>query len=225
MKALSCVMSHMKERIKLSREVVKNLKKMSRLSYANQWEYAGKIEYKGFKFSDPVYVTSKKRNTVTSEDIGEVWYSDICFHTHPGFGEDTHTMTENTPIFTTLPSCADFEVYIKGFPLMQCNILCDAHGYYVININKSFDTKSLPLPEAVNAYMSTLRSTPFMRLHSFSDDGLEFFHATLKIWKRQINSIVNEDLMNLFGISIQYYGYDDESPIVTITSPSSVLHV
>jgi hypothetical protein len=207
------MMSHSKQRIKLSRKVVHKLKKVSRLSYINQWEYAGKIDFKDYNFSDPVYVTSKRRSTVLYEDMS---YSKISFHTHPGFGEDIDIMTENTPIFTTLPSRADFEVYIKGFPQMQYNILCDAHGYYVININKSFDTNTLPLPEAVYAYMLKLRSTPFMRIHAFSDDGLEFFHTTLKNWKRYINSTVNEDLMDLFGIYIQYYGYDDdELPIIT----------
>lgn len=205
-----------RKRIKLSREVVHNLKKVSRLSYINQWEYAGKINYKGFKFSDPIYVTSKKRNTVESKDISDVWYSEIGFHTHTGLGVTNESITENTAIYTTLPSNADFEAYIKGFPSMQCNIICDAHGYYIIDMIKSADLKVLPLPEAVYEYMRKLRSTPFMRICVFSDDTVEYFQTTIKNWKRIINEEVHSEMMELFGISIQYYRYDEEPPDVVI---------
>jgi hypothetical protein len=200
-----------KKRVKLSREVVHKLKKVSRLSYINQWEYAGKFE--NGKVS---YVTSKCRSSVKSKEIEQIWYSEMGFHTHPGLGEDHKVINENTPIYTTLPSNSDFEAYIKGFPDMQCNIICDAHGYYVIDILKSVDHNALPLPEAVNRYMTRLRHRPFMRINVFSDDGLEYFHTTLKNWKRYINSEVHRDLMHQFGISIRYYGYNDEPPVVTV---------
>ncbi|AFC35078.1 hypothetical protein OtV6_170c [Ostreococcus tauri virus RT-2011] len=200
-----------KRRVKLSRTSVDKLKKVSRLSYINQWEYAGKID--NGKVS---YVTSKCRSSVKSKEIEQIWYSEMGFHTHPGLGEDHKVITENTPIYTTLPSNSDFEAYIKGFPEMQCNIICDAHGYYVIDILKSVDHNTLPLPEAVNNYMLRLRRTPFMRINVFSDDGLEYFHTTLKNWKRHINSEVHRDMLHQFGISIRYYGYDDEPPVFTV---------
>ena len=126
------------------------------------------------------------------------------------------TVCENTPIFATLPSNADFEAYIKGFPEMQVNIICDSHGYYVINILKSVYMRTTPLPMAVHDYMRKLRSTPFMRICVFSDDGVEYFQTTVKNWKREINEKVDPEMMKLFGISIRYYGYDDEPPIVTV---------
>jgi len=55
-----------------------------------------------------------------------------------------------------------------------------------------------------------------MRINVFSDDGLEYFHTTLKNWKRQINSDVHRDMLHQFGISIRYYGYDDEPPVITV---------
>jgi len=200
-----------KKRIKLPRKVVHKLKKVSHLSYVKQWEYAGKIED-----TKVTYVTSKSRSSVNSKEIEQIWYSEIGFHTHPGLGEEYESITENTPIYVTLPSSQDFEAYIKGFPDMQCNILCDAHGYYVIDIIKSADYSTLPLPEAVDRYMSRVRSTPFMRINVFSDEGLEFFHTTLKNWKRQINSDIHRDMMHQFGISIRYYGYEDEPPVITV---------
>lgn len=211
MKVISHIVTPKQKRIKLSRTCVDKLKKMSRLSYVNRWEYAGKIE-------DDIltYVTSKSRYSVKSEDIEKVWYSVIGFHTHPGLGEDYESITENIPIYTTLPSPCDFEAYIKGFPDMQCNILCDAHGYYMIDIINSANQNTCPLPEAVNDYMSGIRSTPFMRINAFSEDGLEYFHTTLKNWKREINEKVDTEMLKLFGISIRYYGYDDEPPILTI---------
>lgn len=205
-----------KKKLKLTRSVVNDLKKISKLSYLNRWEYAGRIEHENFAFSKPEYVTSKCRKSVKSKEIEQIWYSEIGFHTHPGLGEEYESITENTPIYVTLPSSQDFEAYIKGFPEMQCNLLCDAHGYYVIDIIKSYDYNTLPLPEAVDRYMSQVRSTPFMRINVFSDEGLEYFHTTLKNWKQQINSDIHTDLMHQFGISMRYYGYEDEPPVITI---------
>ena len=122
----------------------------------------------------------------------------------------------NTPVFTTLPSNADFEAFIKGFPEMQVNIICDSHGYYVINILKSAYMRASPLPEAVHEYMRKVRSTPFMRICVFSDNGIEYFQTTIKNWKREINDYVDPEMMKLFGVSIRYYGYDDDPPIVTV---------
>ena len=73
-----------KKRIKLSREVVHDLKEVSKLSSVKQWEFAGNIKYKNFEFSKPNIVTSKKRNRVEGPEIDRVWYSEMSFHTHPG---------------------------------------------------------------------------------------------------------------------------------------------
>ena len=205
-----------KEKLKLTRSVINDLKEISKLSYLNRWEYAGKVERDNFTFSKPEYVTSKCRNCVKSKEIEQIWYSEIGFHTHPGLGKTNDIVTENTPIYTTLPSSQDFEAYIKGFPEMQCNILCDAHGYYIIDIINSDDYNTLPLPSAVDNYMSRVRSKPFMRICVFSDEGLEYFNTTLKNWKQQINSEIHTDLMHQFGISMRYYGYSDEPPVITI---------
>ncbi len=98
-----------RKRIQLSREVVRDLKEVSKLSCVKQWEFAGNIKYKNFEFSKPNIVTSKKRNRVEGPEIDRVWYSEMSFHTHPGNGHHDGTICDNTPIFTTLPSNADFE--------------------------------------------------------------------------------------------------------------------
>ena len=205
-----------RQRMKLSHEVVHNLKEISKISSVKRWEYAGGIEYDNFKFSTPTRITSKKRNTVDTREIEQVWYSEISYHTHPGVGYHEECICEKTPIYTTLPSNADFEVYIKGFPKMQVNIICDSHGYYIVDVLKSVYNRTTPLPEAVYEYMRKLRSRPFMRIGAFSDDGVEYFHTTLQNWKRYMNEEVNPEMIELFGISIQYYGYDDDPPNVTI---------
>ena len=205
-----------KHKVKLSRKVVHGLKEISKLSSVKQWEFAGDVKYENSKFSKPTRVTSKKRNQVDSKEIERAWYSEISYHTHPGIGYNEESVCENTPVFTTLPSNADFESYIKGFPQMQVNIICDSHGYYVIDIlNAAYDRAS-PLPEAVFEYMRKLRSTPFMRICVFSDDTVEYFQTTIKNWKRIINEEVHSEMMELFGISIQYYRYDEEPPDVVI---------
>ena len=205
-----------RQRMKLSHEVVHNLKEISKISSVKRWEYAGGIEYDNFKFSTPTRITSKKRNTVDTCEIEQVWYSEISYHTHPGVGYHEECICEKTPIYTTLPSNADFEVYIKGFPKMQVNIICDSHGYYIVDVLKSVYNRTTPLPEAVYEYMRKLRSRPFMRIGAFSEDGVEYFHTTLQNWKRYMNEEVNPEMIDLFGVSIQYYGYDDDPPNVTI---------
>ena len=202
-------MAHRKKRIKLDRKSIDILKDISYLSSIRRWEYAGGIEYKGFTFSHPTFVTSKKRDRVNMKCETEITY-----HTHPGYGT-TDDIDECVQIFATLPSSNDFEVYIKGFPWLQSNILCDAHGYYVIDIIPAAQNYTLPLPEAVNEYMRQLRSEPCMST-AFSDEGFEYFETTLQSWKRCINSKVREDLLKLFGISIRYYGYADEPPIINV---------
>jgi len=205
-----------RQRMKLSHEVVHNLKEISKVSSVKRWEYAGGIEYTNFKFSTPTRVTSKKRNRVETREIERVWYSEISYHTHPGIGYHEGCICENTPIYTTLPSNADFEAYIKGFPKMQVNIICDSHGYYIIDVLKSVYNRTTPLPETVYEYMRKLRSRPFMRICAFSEDGVEYFHTTLQNWKRYMNEEVNPEMIDLFGISIQYYGYDDDPPNITV---------
>ena len=205
-----------RKRIQLSREVVHDLKEVSKLSYVKQWEFAGNIKYKNFEFSKPKIVTSKKRNRVEGPEIDRVWYSEMSFHTHPGIGYHDEVICQNTPVFTTLPSNADFEAFIKGFPEMQVNIICDSHGYYIIDVLKSVYNRASPLPESVHEYMRKLRSRPFMRIGAFSEDGVEYFHTTLQNWKRYMNEEVNPEMIDLFGISIQYYGYDDDPPNITI---------
>ena len=205
-----------RQRMKLSHEVVHNLKEISKVSSVRQWEYAGGIGYDNLKFTTPTRVTSKKRNRVETREIEQVWYSKISYHTHPGIGCNDACIYENTSIYTTLPSNADFEAYIKGFPEMQVNIICDSHGYYIVDVLKSVYKRASPLPEAVHEYMRKLRSRPFFRICAFSEDGVEYFHTTLQNWKRYMNEEVNPEMIELFGISIQYYGYDDEPPNITI---------
>tara|TARA_B100001564_G_scaffold360024_2_gene384873 strand:+ start:4872 stop:5552 length:681 start_codon:yes stop_codon:yes gene_type:complete len=216
-KNISPFVSIKKVRVKLPRRVVRDLKEISKLSSNKQWEYAGNIKYMGGGiFSKPSKVTSESRSCVHTDEITRVWYSEISYHTHPGIGYNEDVTCQSTPIFTTLPSNADFEAYIKGFPEMQVNIICDSHGYYVIDILHSTYNLALPLPISINAYMRNLRSTPFMRICAFSDDGLEYFHTTMKNWKREINENVNKDLMKLYGVSIMYYTYDEDPPEITM---------
>ena len=58
-----------KKRIKLSREVVHDLKEVSKLSSVKQWEFAGNIKYKNFRFSKPSIATSKKRSGKVVENL------------------------------------------------------------------------------------------------------------------------------------------------------------
>jgi len=64
--------------------------------------------------------------------------------------------------------------------------------------------------------MRKVRSKPFMRICVFSDNGIEYFQTTVKNWKREINEYIDPEMLKLYGVSIRYYSYDDEPPIVTV---------
>jgi len=212
----SCV-AHMRRRVQLSRKVVRDLKKISDLSSKNRWEYAGKFDVKfennTFSFSEPTIVTSRDRHTVTVEMLERVWPSPLTYHTHPSVTRPVSNVGE---VFLTLPSNQDFNAFILGYPEMQANVICDAHGYYLIDILGSIDKYKLPLPEAVHREMKEFRKRPFLREHVFSEDRLEYYQATLKDWKHLINYELNYRLTKLFGICIRYYGYNESPPTIIV---------
>lgn len=98
---------------------------------------------------------------------------------------------------------------------MQVNIICDAHGYYVISVLASAERGNCAVPAAVEQAMNNFRHREDLRDMVFSEEGLEYFEAHLETWKEIINEL-NAELMRLFGISIRYYAYEDESPVITL---------
>ncbi len=212
------------QRVKIPRKVIHELKHISDLSSRKKWEYAGSIActFKGNQvcFSKPTFVTSRNRRRVTIDTIELVWPSLISYHTHPAVVQPHVLNYDSSEIFTTLPSNSDFDVCICGFPGMQINIICDAHGYYVIDILEAAENDKIPIHQSVVRFMNDFRQETFMREHAFSEDGLEYFHTTLTEWKRVINTELNQQLRDLFGITIQYYAYTEEPPIVTIDRDS-----
>lgn len=203
--------------IKLPRKVVDDLKSVSDLSTKRKWEYAGYVdisfENNKYKFNETVFVTSRDRRQVNLEKVKLVWPSLFTFHTHPSI---TKPMCEKGQIFTTLPSDADFEAFIKGYPEMQTNIICDAHGYYVIDIIRSMDKNKLPTPHMVSYEMEEIRKRPFLKKCVFSEEGGEYHQTTLKEWKHFVNYQLHYRLNGKFGISIRYYGYNDEPATIVL---------
>ena len=87
--------------------------------------------------------------------LKDEWVHAPIAHIHPSVLKEFPEESKYT-IFTTLPSAADFEAFIKGFPDMSgVNIICDAHGYYVIDIFDSIKKKKLPLPHQVDLLVKT----------------------------------------------------------------------
>jgi hypothetical protein len=208
------------QRVQIPRVVIRDLKQISDLSSKNKWEYAGavgcKIKGKTASFSKPTFVTSKNRRKVTLDSINTVWPSLITYHTHPAIVQPQLTNRDDTKIFATLPSNSDFEVCIFGFPSMQINMICDAHGYYVIDMLQAVKNEKIPISSVVNGIMNKFRQRSLLKEWVFSEDGLEYFETTLTQWKRLINLELNQHLNKLFGISIRYYAYSDHPPIITI---------
>ena len=99
---------------------------------------------------------------------------------------------------------------------MQSNVICDAHGYYLIDIIKSADKNKLPIPEMVSNEMKEMRKRPFLLDCVFSEEGGEYHQTTLKEWKHFINYDVHYRLNSKFGITIRFYGYNEEPATIVL---------
>ena len=205
------------QRLQITKIVVRDLKSVSKLSSKNRWEYGGRVKYdKRMNYKGLTRVTSKERARIDSSVLETEWAdAPITYHTHPSILKVIPDEVGPT-IFTTLPSNADFESFIKGFPDMQVNIICDARGYYVIDILDAVCMSTVPLPDSVFSLMREVRYEDFLYKRSFSEDKCEYFSTNLPEWKRFINGELNERLNKLYGISINFYGYHDEPPTVIL---------
>jgi hypothetical protein len=215
--------------IKLPRRIVNELRDLNKKSSRNRWEYGGKIEFRPntngsmVKFNNPQRFTSQLRNAISTETFQLMQNSYISYHTHPT-AYTPNNLKNNTAmnlnynsrkILVTLPSGADMEAYIGTYPTMQANMISDENGYYVIDL---IETTGREKPNAVevNRTMEWLRTQPFFNNRYRSLGGYEYFETTLTDWKRSINQEINPFLQRLFGISIKYYGYNDEPAIITL---------
>ena len=215
--------------IRLPRRIVTELRDLNKKSSRNRWEYAGKIEFRPnpnksmVKFNNPQRFTSQLRNAITAETYQLLYNSYIAYHTHPTAytpnnlkNNNTMNVNNNTrKILVTLPSGADMEAYIGTYPNMQANIISDENGYYVIDL---IETSGREKPNAVevNRTMEWLRTQPFFQTRIRILEGYEYFETTLTDWKKSINQEINPFLQRLFGVSIKYYGYNDEPAIITL---------
>jgi hypothetical protein len=204
-------------RLHITKVVVRDLKSVSKLSSKNRWEYGGKVKYDRFmNYKGLTYATSKERARVDSSVLETEWEdAPVAYHTHPSFLQVIPDEVGPT-IFTTLPSDADFESFIKGFPNLQVNIICDARGYYIIDIFDAVKKGTVPVPEGVFSLMKEVRYEDFLLKRSFGEERCEYFSTDLREWKSFINEDLHPRLNELYGVSIKFYGYDDEPPTVVI---------
>jgi len=216
--------SNMRATIQLPKRVIKELRVINNLSTIKRWEYGGKIDFVSdgnmVKFNVPTRFTSQQRTQVSGHIVGLVRNSYISYHTHPGISTargDSPLPSSTREVYVTLPSGADFEAYIKGYPGMQANLIADRYGYYVIDIIESAEKEQRPVPATVNKHMEWVRMQPFFRSRVFGEDGMEYFATTLRDWKGAINGELNTHMKRMFGISIKYYTYDEEPATVTVS--------
>lgn len=205
------------QRLQITKIVVRDLKSVSKLSSKNRWEYGGKVKYdKRMNYKGLTRVTSKERARIDSSVLEPEWSNaPVAYHTHPSLLKVIPDEVGPT-IFTTLPSNADFESFIKGFPDIQVNIICDARGYYVIDILDAVCMSTVPLPESVYSLMKEVRYEDFLLKRIFGEDSCEYFSTNLREWKCFINEDLHPRLNELYGVSIKFYGYDDEPPTVIL---------
>jgi hypothetical protein len=214
--------------IRLPRRIVNELSILNKKSSINRWEYGGKIQFKpnangtSARFNNPERLTSQLRGAISAEVVILMQNSYISYHTHPTAytpnnlkNNSTMNLNNNArQILVTLPSGADMEAYIGNYPTMQANIISDENGYYVVDL---IETTGREKPDAatVNRSMEWIRTQQFMKERFRLLDGYEYFETTLTEWKRVINQELNSYIKNLFGISIKYYGYNDDPAIIT----------
>ena len=215
--------------IRLPRRIVSELRDLNKKSSRNRWEYGGKIEFRPntngsmVKFNNPQRFTSQLRNAISTETFQLMQNTYISYHTHPTAytpnnlkNNTAMNLNNNTrKILVTLPSGADMEAYIGTYPTMQANMISDENGYYVVDLIETTG-RGKPNAAEVNRTMEWLRTQPFFQNRYRSFGGYEYFETTLTDWKRSINQEINPFLQRLFGISIKYYGYNDEPAIITM---------
>jgi hypothetical protein len=215
-----------KVNIRLPKRIVDELKRINKMSSKERYEYAGKISFETsrtgsneVKFNTPGRLTSQERGRVSGVIMGLIKDYYITYHTHPSAtSKNNNDNTNNTRSrYFTLPSGADFEAYVKGYPGMQANIIADAYGYYVIDIIEAANREVRSNPKMINRAMEWIRSLNFLRSRLRVVDNYEYFESTLTEWKSAINTELNPYMLKHFGVSIKYYGYNDrETALVTL---------
>lgn len=212
----------LRKEIQIPTKVIRDLREVSNLSCKLKWEYAGNVKtYRTINkdsivFSKPTYVTSRDRASVDVDTIIGVWPSLVSYHTHPCVSIPSKIDYDTSKIFVTLPSKCDFDSYIRGYPNMQVNIICDAHGYYIIDLISAAERNQFPQLHGVVMIMNDFRQKEEIKQLSFSEEGLEYFNTTLNKWKEIVNTDLNQVLNEKLGITVRYYGYEDEAPVVSL---------
>lgn len=179
--------------------MIQDLKSVSQLSCRNNWEYAGKLNIrpKGPKlvYRGITHHTSKKKDAIDPDVLRVAWDGPVTYHTHPCTLDGYHT---------SLPSDADFKAYIKGFPHLWTNIVCDRDGFYVVRLT---DIEALPVPHRVQEIMGDIRTEPFLWARRVNHEGAEYFETHPEEWTEFVNDDLHPRLLDLFGISVSYHDY------------------
>ena len=223
--------SNDKLNIRLPKRIVKELRDLNDKSSRDRWEYGGKIEFRPnsnrtmVKFNNPNRLTSQLRDQITRETFQMIQNSYISYHTHPTAHtpnnlKNNNSMNLNKPnnvrkILVTLPSGADMSTYVTTYPNMQANIIADEHGYYVVDLIETTGREK-PSVDEVNRTMSWFRDQDYLRSRFRLIGGYEYFETTLTEWKNMIVREMNPFMTRLYGISIRYYGYNDEPAVITL---------
>lgn len=200
----------LKKHVQIPRTLVTNIKRVSELSCKKRWEYAGKIDLDG---GNMIFATSRDRSRVQVKAVNLVWPSLVSFHTHPSV---TKPDRDAHKVFVTLPSRSDFRAFIENYPNMQVNIICDAHGYTLIDVLDAFEKNTCPFPDGVEGAMTEFRGRRDVKKLALSEDNLEYFLTEMGTWKELINEDLNPILRDRFGVTMRYFTWDDEPPIVRI---------
>lgn len=223
--------SNDKLNIRLPKRIVKELRELNDKSSRDRWEYGGKIEFRPnsnrtmVKFNNPNRLTSQLRDQITSETFQMIQNSYISYHTHPTAYTPDNLKNNNSmnlnksnnvrKILVTLPSGADMSTYVTTYPNMQANIIADEHGYYVVDLIETTGREK-PSVDEVNRTMSWFRDQDYLRSRFRLIGGYEYFETTLTEWKNMIVREMNPFMTRLYGISIKYYGYNDEPAVITL---------
>ena len=71
--------------IKLPTRLVKDLRKISKISTKQKWEYGGRLLFDDtYTYTGFTRVTSKERARIDSSVLESEWNSTFTYHTHPG---------------------------------------------------------------------------------------------------------------------------------------------
>ena len=198
-------------RIQLSRSLITDLKDIYALSEKYRVEIAGLIECTfDSSYANFIGPTIRTNHQMTSVRLPEpTAITKMTYHTHPSPAAPPGST------YTSIPSGPDFNAYIQTHRngVIEANIIVEQQGMYVIDVIRP--TNRAVGEDVFNTIIEKIRGAG--GFNHVIEDTILVFNFDIGRWKRFINNTLDPFLTRQYGLSIQFYKWN-ELPQVRISS-------